>query len=313
MIREILNLSVLNAFKVDPADVSYPLAERLPGKRLALVNWGPNTIKVSFATKQGGKMEVAPEELYFEPTTPISKVTEALGQRTDCNCVAVLYSAMNLFCEAQSGGKIEPGVTLEKKLRNDPKGLVGSGYEDDKTYQMILAPDRQTRILFAVSRAPYRELEQSLQAEGLIIVRSQIAPYALLNALLADKDLVSNPGEELVPLLAVVSQAHVIVMDYNGSRFSPEIFRATPLFMDKMSDSPEAIEQIRAFFANCAESAVMSKRIFGKRVIFHWAAAGNAQEATLDLGSYLQDRSDVEFKKWPKMEVNVDFKALVEQ
>lgn len=310
MIKDILNLMILNAFKVDATDAQYPLHERLPGKRLALLNWGPSAIKISFATKTPAGMEVAPEELYLPPTTPIGQVVENLKQRTDCDCVAVLYSAVSLFCEAQGGPTTEPGAALEKRLRTDPKGLIGTNYEEDKVYQMLMAPDHQTRILFAVGKAPYRELEKSLHDAGLAVVRSQIAPYALMNAFMQDPEW-KKPNEEAIVLSTVVSQSHVIVAEFDGDRFSPEIFRASPLFLGGSTDSPEFIEQLRTFFINCAESAVVSKRVFGKRVIFRWVSAGNAQESTLDLGSYLQDRSDVDFERWVKAEPNIDFKALV--
>lgn len=312
MIREIINLSILNAFQVDAADVAYPLAARLPGKRLALLNWGPCSIKISFATKNGDKMEVAPEELNLPIATPLSQVMEALKQRTDCDCVAVLYSAVSLFCEAQNGVRAEPGATLEKRLRHDPKGLIGSSFEDDKVYQMLLAPDHQTRIIFAVSKAPFTELEKNLTGEGFIVMRAQIAPYALLNALLAD-EVWRKQREDAIVLAAVVSQAHVIVTDFNGERFAPEIFRATPLFLEKATDSAEFIEQLRAFFVNCAESAAVTKRVFGKKVVFRWVASGYPSEITLDLGNYLSDRTDIEFERWTQQEVNVDFKALVEK
>jgi|GEM_PF-2147475 hypothetical protein len=314
MIREIINLSLLNAFRVDPADVAYPLYLRLPGKRLALLHWGPSVIKISFATKTDRGMEVAPEELSLPVMTPIEEVCETLKQRTDCNCVAVLYSAMNLYCEAQNGPRAEKGEMLEAKLRSDPKSLIGSVYEEEKVYQILMAPDRQTRILFAVNKAPYMELEKGLKDHGLTIVRSQLAPYALLNAMFGDKGWSGEDPkiqEEFIVLGTVVSQAHVIVFDYDNERFSPEVFRATPLFLDKNS-SPETIEQIRVFFANCAEAAVIAKRVFGKKVLFKWTVSGNLSETTLELGGYLQDRSDIEFGKWDKMEPNLDFKALVQ-
>lgn len=310
MIKDIFNLMILNAFKVDPTDAQVPLHERLPGKRLALLNWGPSTIKISFATKTPTGMEVAPEELHLPPTTALAQVAAELKQRSDCDCVAVLYSAVSLFCEAQSAAASEPGAPLEKKLRNDPKALIGAAYEEDKVYQMLLAPDHQTRVIFAVAKAPYRELEKGLREAGLTVVRAQIAPYALLNSLLADPEW-KKQNEEAIVLPAVVSQSHVIVAEYDGDRFSPEIFRASPLFLGGVSDSPEFIEQLRTFFINCAESAVVSKRVFGKRVVFRWIVAGNAQEAALDLGSYLQDRSDIDFERWIKAEPNIDFKALV--
>ncbi len=310
MIKEIVNLAILNAFQIDPADVNYPLAERLSGKKLALLNWGPSVIKISFATKQSEGLVVAPEELYLPLATPMPQVIEALKQRTDCDCVAVLYSAVNLFCEAQNGVRTEPGATLERRLRTDPKGLIGSSFEDDKVYQMLLAPDYQTRILFAVSLAPYRELEKSLDDAKLTVVRSQIAPYTLLNALLSDPQW-KETSEDVIVLPTVLSQTHVIVMDFNGSRISPEIFRASPLFLEKETDSPEFVEQVRTFFVNCAESAVVSKRVFGKKVIFRWVASGVAEKEPLDLGSYLQDRSDIAFEKWASDEPNIDFKALI--
>lgn len=312
MIREIINLSVLNAFKVDPADVAYPLHARLAGKRLALLNWGPCSIKISFATKSADHLDVAPEELILPIATPLSQVMEALRQRTDCDCVAVLYSAVSLFCEAQSGVRAEPGLILEKRLRFDAKSVIGSAYEDDKVYQMLLAPDHQTRILFAVSRAPFTELEKQLAEEGFTVMRAQIAPYALLNALLADAAW-KEASVDAIVLAVIVSQAHVIVLDFNGERFAPEIFRATPLFLEKATDTPEFIEQVRSFFINCAESAAMTKRIFGKKVIFRWVDSGSPLGAALDLGSYLSDRSDIEFERWKKVEANVDFKSLVEK
>lgn len=312
MIKEIFNLMILNAFKVDASDVVYPIYQRLPGKRLALLNWGPAAIKISFATKTPTGMEIAPEELYLPVTTPMPQVIENLKQRTDCDCVAVLYSAVSMFCEAQSGPKTEPGEMLEKRLRGEAKGLIGSAFEEDKTYQMLLAPDKQTRILFAVAKAAYRELEKALSEGGLTIVRSQIAPYALMNALLADESW-KTPAEDAIVLATVVSQAHVIVCEFAAERFSPEIFRATPLFLAGGSnDSPEFIEQLRNFFINCAEGAMVSKRVFGKRVIFRWVSAGNPNEAALDLGSYLPDRSDIEFEKWKGAQLNIDFKALVD-
>lgn len=310
MIKDIFNLAILNAFKVDATDEAYPLHERLPGKRLALLNWGPSTIKISFATKTPEGMEVAPEELYLPPATPIPQVVETLKQRSDCDCVALLYSAVSLFCEAQSGPVTDAGANLEKRLRGEVKGLIGANYEEDKVYQMLLAPDHQTRIIFAVGKAPYRELEKGLRDGGLTVVRAQIAPYALLNALLADPDWAKH-NEEAIVISTIVSQSHVIVAEYDGDKFSPEIFRATPLFLGGTTDSPEFIEQLRTFFINCAESAVVSKRVFGKRVIFRWVSAGNPNDATLDLGSYLQDRSDIDFERWMHAEANIDFKALV--
>jgi hypothetical protein len=309
MIREIINLSILNAFQIDPADVAYKLGQRIKGKRLALLNWGPTAIKISFATRNGETLEVAPEELMMPPNSPLPKVAEALKQRTDCDCVALLYSAVNLFSEAQAGSKVPAGEALERKLRHEAKGLIGSSYEEDKVYQMLTAPDGFSRIIFAVSRAPYQELEKGLKEEGLTIVRSQLAPYTLMNALLGDEGWRAGETPEAIILPMVICQAHVIVADFDGQRVSPEIFRATPLFLEKGIDM---IEQLRAFFLNCAESAVMAKRVMGKRVIFKWVDARTSTEEALDLASYLQDRIDVGFERWKETETNIDFKALLE-
>jgi hypothetical protein len=311
MIKEILNLAVLNAFKVDPADVSYPLHERLPGKQLALINWGPSTIKISFATKAAGGMEVAPEELQLSTSANMAEVVQALKARTDCDCVAILYSAANLYCEAQNGVRAEPGDILEKRLRTDAKGLIGSAYEEDKVYQILLAPDHQTRVIFAANKTGFSELEKGLQEGGLKIMRAQLSPYALMNAFLADETWKTAPAEDTMVLAAIVSQCHVMVADFNGERFAPEIFRATPLFLTKETDNPEFIEQVRTFFTTCAETAALAKRVFGKTVVFRWACAGNSAEASLDLGTYLQDRVDIQFERWNPSEANVDFKALV--
>jgi hypothetical protein len=312
MIRELINLATLNAFKMDPADVAYPLKERIPGRKLALLNWGPSIIRVGSATVASQGLEVAPEQLTFPATTPIPKIVEALAARTDCECVALLYSAVNLFCEAQNGPSLAR-ETLETRLRTEPRAIVGPSFEEEKLYQVLLAPDGHTRIVFAISRAPYEELEKGLAVDGgLKIVRTQLGAYALLNAILADpawKDVDSSP--ERIELPVIVNQAHVVVAGYDGTHFWPDVFRASPLFWERNFTSPEFAEEVRSFFLNCAESTILNRKVIGKQVLFRVLNA-DASEAAVDLGAILRDRSEVAFSSWGGDETHLDFKALLE-
>lgn len=314
MMREFINLAALNAFKMDPADTAYPLWQRISGKRLALLNWGPSAIKIGFATKTPTGFEVAPEQLILPSTTSIPKVAEALSARTDCGCVALVYSAVNLFCEAQNGPTLQRGDSLEKKLRTDPRSVVGPSCEDEKLYQILLAPDNHTRIIFAINRAPYEELEKALTLDGdLTIVRAQIGAYTLMNALLADPGWENGAAlPDRIELPVVVNQAHVVVVGYDGMHFWPEVFRASPLFWERSTESPEFIEEVRSFFLNCAEGTVLNRKVIGKQVLFRVFDSGTSPEAAHDMGAYLQDRKEVGFEKWGLNEGNLDFKALLE-
>jgi len=314
MIKDIFNLAILNAFTMDPADISYSLKRRLPGKRLALLNWGPGQIKVGFATKSEDGLEVAPEQLMFEADTPIEKIATALKDRTDCSCVAVLYNAVNLFCEAQTDLKKSPSSEeVAQKLYSHSAEIIGDGFEKEKIYQILYAPDRQSRLVFSTSVEPYLELEKQLKAAGLTIIRAQMGAYAMLNAMLAD-DLwkgAESPTEIMVP--TIINQVHAIVVGYDGENFSTDVFRASPLFWessDKM-DNPEFVEQIRSFFLNCAENVILAKKVIGKRVVFKVLSSQTSPEAANNISSYLDDRVEVGFETF-NAEPNLEFKALIQ-
>jgi len=313
MIREIVNLALLNAFTMDPADTAYPLTKRIPGKRLALLNWGPGLIKVGFATRSAEGFAVAPEQLTMPADTKIAQLADTLKARTDCDCVAILYNAVNLFCEVQTNVKPEGSETLEHKLRGvSAKEIVGASYEEDKIYQILYAPDRTSRVLFSTPRAPYVELEKALKDEGLKVVRSQLGAYAMLNGMLSDESWAKAETETAIVLPTVVNQVHVVTAGFDGVKFWPEVFRASPLFLPQTEkqNAPEMFEQVRAFFLNCAENAVLSKKIIGKKVVFRVLSSGTSPEAALDLETYLQDRLEVGFENY-QAEPNFDFRALI--
>jgi hypothetical protein len=311
MIRDLINLATLNAFDVDPSDTAYPLANRVPGKKIALLNWGPNAIKIGFALRGANGFVVADEQLVLPSTTSIPKIVEALEARTDCGCLALLYSAVNLFCEAQNGPTLTRGEDLENKLRTNPKEIIGPSFEEDRIYQLLLAPDNHTRIVFAINRAPFAELEKALTLDGeLKIVRAQLGAYAALNAVLAD------PGwgatlDDRIELPVVINQAQVIVAGYDGMHFWPDVFRASPLFWERSTESPEFAEEVRSFFLNCAESTVLNRKVLGKQVLFRILNVGTSPEAASRLEHYLEDRAEVAFEPWMDGEVNLDFKSLL--
>lgn len=314
MIKDIFNLAILNAFTMDPADVAYPLKRRFSGKRLALLNWGPGQVKIGFATRSEDGLEVAPEQLILDSDTPISKIAEALKSRTDCNCVAVLYNAVNLFCEAQSELKKTPeSEEVAQKLYSHPSEIIGNGFEKEKIYQLLYAPDRKSRLVFSTSVEPYIELEKQLGAAGLKIVRSQMGAYSMLNAMLADDLWKNSENSTDIIVPTIINQVHAIVVGYDGESFSPDLFRASPLFWESSEkmDNPEFVEQIRSFFLNCAENIVLSKKVIGKRVVFKVLNSQTSPEAANNIAEYLDDRVEVVFEKF-NAEPNLEFKALIQ-
>ncbi len=252
VLKRLLGLLTLSAYKPEVIDYRYPLSDRIRGNSIAMLNIGPGGCKVARGIRDNNHFRIV--DVVSIPTCDVTEeIIKELQKRTDCASVIISINSFGTAIEELKDIKLKPGVSLAETLKLSPITVLGDHYEPGRAYHVLQNLEGNNGIYISIPLDEINKIIAQLEKNGLQVIKIQHGIYNMLRAILNIDSLCNQDANPIIKVPVVLDQTYLVALNTFVS-WGPVTGHSVITPIGRQEDPFEQQERILTFFREFAET-----------------------------------------------------------